>query len=1743
MPVSLRIFQPPKHETMKPKFHNCFNTRSSSLALAAFWLIGLSSTQATLYTWTKNSAATQTWTTAGNWSGSTAFVTGNTNGLVFFSDTTTALANGTNAITTSVPTTLTMNVLTLNGKGAAATAATAINIASSSSTWTLDGTTPQVNLNGVNGSQALNYTVAAKLALNQTNTLFTGDGTASVKFSGIISGASNSITKSGVSALTLSGANTFSGGVTLKAGTIRIDTDNAALGTGTFQIGDSTGTSAVTVDSLSARTITNTLSIYQDFTCTGTNTLTQGTGAITLATNGTTGTHQITVSASTLTLGGIIGDGGGGYGITKAGSGTLTLSGANTFTGQLTVQQGALSIATINNISAAGVLGNSASPVILGNTGGMTGTLSYTGATASSTKKFTLATGGTGAFDVSTAANTLTVSGVIDGSGNLSKAGAGTLALSGANTYTGATTISGGTLKISNAGTFTNTSGISLSSGGRLEVAVSNQSLAKLAGPTGSGVAAGTILRYSTAQTTAGAANGPGTILGTVELSLTNVNPNYTLDFGAGSTLTNLVTATYTKGITLSGDTSIASSSAVFTGTGMTISASSAGTKSLTLTGSHTGANVITGNITDGSGVIAVAKTGVGTWRLSGVNTYTGGTTVSGGGILIFSAATAIGGSGQNVSVAAGSDVALDGTADPSGLISRLVTSSAGTIALNSASSTAIDLSTLTAASLGASGAYTYSGTLTPNGTTYRLGGGAGTLTVSAATFAAGNNLIVTNGAGSSGMTIGTGGVILTDDNTAFNGTVTIDANNALQLGTGGTAGWFGTPSSITNNGVLYVNRSDTRSVGLIGGAGSLIVAGGTTLTLTANNTMSGGLCLDGATAIYSVNQATTLTGGITFGATTASTNASSLDLTSANMTASALTIQSNNASANTVTIGTGKTLAINGAVLIGSGVATANTAYDFTGDGSFTVLNPTGSMTISDASTSSGKTAVVDMTDLGACSVSVDQFTVGAALVGAGSRAGGGDLKLAKNSTITAVDIHVGDSTSSYNIDQTSYLRLSRNGTGGDVNNTIKATTITVGGFKANGQMLYATATGTGNTSITGATGGTSRVTTFTVGDRGYNSTITGVADFSNGGVTAYVDTLNIGVKSAGTTLVSANGTFTMGTDSNSLVDINTINAAMRIGSAVIVPGEANNATFNIGGGTFRFGTFNVGADAGVTQSVTFNLKGGTLASNTTAATAMSPGAFTIGTGTSGSAVTFGQISGGTGALTITSAFTLTDNTTATVNVGTILTGTIASSTTNLTKQGSGTLTLSGTASNVNTGLVTVTQGELDLNKADGVNAIGGNLTISGGTAKLLLANQLADDATVTVSSGSFNTNNLTETVGTFNLSGGTLDGTTGTLTAGTCGLTGGTVNAKLGAGTINVSAGMVTLGSAGRLNSASTLSVQGGGLTLAGAENVASYQQTGGTLAGGGNTLTSAAAYDMQAGTVSANLGGGGALNKTTTGTLTLSGTNTYTGATTVNAGTLALVAAGSIASTSVSIAAGATLDTTAQASYTSPTSLAFGVESSGTSGQINATGKTLDISGSAVTFNVSGTLTAPAYVLATYGTKSGSNFSSVSGLPTGYTIDYAYSGGTQIALVKSGSAGFSSWIDTNFPALSDKSAGGDPDNDGISNLLEYVLNGNPGAADTSILPALSVTPTSFVFTFHRLDESEADTTLTFQYGATLGTWENVTIGAVDSGPDGNGVTVGVVENGTAPDGITVTVPRGSNTKLFGRLRVTQP
>ena len=210
--------------------------------------------------------------------------------------------------------------------------------------------------------------------------------------------------------------------------------------------------------------ISDTLSGAGGLATTGSGTATISgsiSGATTLTTSGSVNT---TLSGTSATFTGAVGVGSSGNtsisallattgGLTQT-AGTLTLSNTgNTFSGGLTVAGGTLKIDTINNVSTNGELGKQTS-VTLGSTGANTGTLEYTGTTAtpSSAMPFTLAAGGTGAFQIDNNGTNLTLSGVISGGGGLTLSGSGTgqlTLLTTAATYTGITTINGGTLLLS----------------------------------------------------------------------------------------------------------------------------------------------------------------------------------------------------------------------------------------------------------------------------------------------------------------------------------------------------------------------------------------------------------------------------------------------------------------------------------------------------------------------------------------------------------------------------------------------------------------------------------------------------------------------------------------------------------------------------------------------------------------------------------------------------------------------------------------------------------------------------------------------------------------------------------------------------------------------------------------------------------------------------------------------------------------------------------------------------------------------------------------------------------------------------------------------------------------------------------------------------------------------------------------------------------------------------------------------
>lgn len=149
-------------------------------------------------------------------------------------------------------------------------------------------------------------------------------------------------------------------------------------------------------------------------------------------------------------------------GLTKTGTGTLTLSGTNTYTSSTTVSGGTL---LINGDTALGAGTVSLSNAKLGVTTSGT-TISRDMSLIGADSRFT------GAAD-------FMVSGQLSGSGNLIKSGTGTLTLSRANSYTGTTTISGGTLLVADTTALGSNTGAVLLSGGSFGVSVADASITR----------------------------------------------------------------------------------------------------------------------------------------------------------------------------------------------------------------------------------------------------------------------------------------------------------------------------------------------------------------------------------------------------------------------------------------------------------------------------------------------------------------------------------------------------------------------------------------------------------------------------------------------------------------------------------------------------------------------------------------------------------------------------------------------------------------------------------------------------------------------------------------------------------------------------------------------------------------------------------------------------------------------------------------------------------------------------------------------------------------------------------------------------------------------------------------------------------------------------------------------------------------------------------------------------------------
>jgi autotransporter-associated beta strand protein len=194
-----------------------------------------------------------------------------------------------------------------------------------------------LTLNGFDQSVAAVSGSAGTVALGARS--LTIANPAGQTYSSAISGTGGGkIIKSGGGPWTISGGNSYDGGLTINNGTLFIG-GNTAPGTGTFSV---SGGTRVAATSSTGRTFTMPMDLNADMTFGGVSpnngTLTFGTGAVTLK----NGDRQLTVDTITMTINSVIGQDVAGRGLIKMGSGTLVLNGANTYNGTTTVGAGIL---------------------------------------------------------------------------------------------------------------------------------------------------------------------------------------------------------------------------------------------------------------------------------------------------------------------------------------------------------------------------------------------------------------------------------------------------------------------------------------------------------------------------------------------------------------------------------------------------------------------------------------------------------------------------------------------------------------------------------------------------------------------------------------------------------------------------------------------------------------------------------------------------------------------------------------------------------------------------------------------------------------------------------------------------------------------------------------------------------------------------------------------------------------------------------------------------------------------------------------------------------------------------------------------------------------------------------------------------------------------------------------------------------------------------------------------------------
>jgi autotransporter-associated beta strand protein len=1245
-------------------------------------------------------------------------------------------------------------------------------------------------------------------------------------------------------------------------------------------------------------------------------------------------------TGETSTISGIIAkNNGNNNNITKSGDGEVILTAANTFGGTVAVNNGTLRIANSSalggsaNVTVAsggtlalsnGITEDNALNISGTGEGGVGAIRSVSGANTLSgavtlgaaasvksesgtTTTFSGGFGGTGnGLTVNgEGSTTIGTTGINTGSaGTLTKNDAGTLLVSASGNYTGATTVNGGTVAVSaNDALGTTGAGTTIASGATLDFRNINYSTAEAVTNNG-----GTI-----ATTT-----GTSTIAGVVTLG---ANSTYNV---SGTQLTQSGAITDGSGtfgiIKNGGGVLVLGSANTYDGT----TELNAGTIRLAAGASLGSSNVVIGpNGSSGNATLNLGDADGGTTVANNIIIRAGGGTRTVGaentsGTNTFSGAMFLDGD-LTLAAATGGSLNLSGNLDD-GLGS-------GNYAVT----------------IGGSGRVVFSGaTNNVNITGYTVNNGATLLMNKSSADAVQSTLNVNSG----------GTAEFAASNQLGSGANIVN-NGTLATGSGGITDSF---NSLISSGNITGNGTLTAATYTLSGGTMDANLGGGTLNITGNAALNG---TSGANTVA-------ITGGNLALGTGANRLSSAADVTiSLNRS---LNIASNQTLASVRETGTGNggtiaisndaTLTINGAnkgtllqnSISGAGGVTVNASGD-TSLSLYGTQSYTGATTVSGGKISTGtglSTASVTINggtfetsaanilgDNIAVSLSAGTYSLGGAdEVGSFSITGG---EISGANTLTAGTYALNGGTVTANLGAgTATASSGTTALGG----TLGATTVNVSGgtlnLGANDRL---------------ANGATVNVSSGTLGMGARTDTV-GALNVSGGSVTG----------STGNKLTAATYNLTGGTVGANL-GAGTLNANS---GAATLNGTADAATVNVGGGALTLGSaarLFTNAAVTVSNSGTLTLGGNETISSlagTNGTLALGANTLTVSSGNFGSAITgVGGILTKVGAGTLTlsglnlytggtflNEGTLDSDSTNAFGTGTI---TVASlgilnlethSVTNLIINNGGTILSTGTVSDVvaSNGTTSIGGSDSVVVEASGsatVNVSGSNVTVSNvsGTAAVNIG---GTDATVDTVSGGTVTLSNTATGSTVNAaSAGTVNAAAADVNVGTVSGTAEVNLAGANAQVTTVSGGTVTLSNTAtgsRVNTASagTVNANAAGVNVGMVSNTATVNVGGAdgrvtTLAGGtvnanaaglvvtnfngGNiAVASRVTVGLQSGSSAGVISGQGGIAKQGASTLTLSGVNTYSGATTVEEGKL--VVNGSVASSAVTVQSGAIL-----------------------------------------------------------------------------------------------------------------------------------------------------------------------------------------------------------------------------------------